>query len=89
VRETEGQRLYRLVRGDGGARVPLKVLAYQIGCSEQRVGQILAGSPPSLDLAARIFAVHGIGAHLWCTPAMKVALSKEASPNADDEAKVA
>lgn len=90
MRDSEGRRLYLVVRGEGRERVPLKVLAFQIGCSEQFIGQLLSGRAlPSLELAARIFAVHGIAAHLWCEPVMKVALSKEPLPNTDNESKVA
>jgi hypothetical protein len=84
---SEARRLLLVVRGEGNARIPMKILAHQLGVTEQRVGQLLAGSPPSLALAARIFRVFGIAAHLWAEP-VKAALSTPALPNADADCKV-
>jgi hypothetical protein len=65
---TEGLRMYRTrVRGAGPNRTPLKVMAAQIGVESTMVSELLAGrTRPSLDLAARIYRVHGIRPELWC-----------------------
>ncbi len=74
---SEGSRLLAVARGSGVDRTPLKVIAGQLACSEQFVGQLMSGrSLPSLQLAATIFRVFRIHAHLWCEPS-KVALSKD------------
>jgi hypothetical protein len=63
---SEGRRLLAIARGVGAGRQPLKLLAYQLGTTEQHVGRLLRGvERPGVDVIARAWLELGIAGHLW------------------------